>query len=153
MAFNQFNVTATFYNFTATITTPLELSLLGTDTHIAVVSESTATISVINQRQPVTIITGPSSGGGGFDQSLNTDDNVNFASVTTPEIFGFAGQPVSFPTGIIAANVGTIFTGGLDFGQIFGTYTNVLSLLFAALPLDFGSIVVQPQYSVDLGTI
>ena len=149
MAFSTFTVTEVTYNFTATVTTPLELALVGTATTL-VVTNSTATISVINNRQPVTI---SGSGGDSFDQSLNTGDNVSFNSVTTPAIFGFAGQPVSFPTGISAANFGTVFSGSLDFGSIFGTYTNVLSLLFAAIPIDMGTIISQPQYSIDLGTI
>ena len=154
MAFNSFEVTEVTYNFTATLTRPLELTLTGTDTHLTIVSPTTATISVINTQRPVTISTpGGGGGGGSYDQPLNTSDNVSFNSVTTPAIYGFAGQPVNFPTGINANNVGTVFSGGLDFGSIFGTYTNVLSLLIAALPLDFGTIVVQPQYSVDLGQI
>lgn len=155
MAFNSFNVTEFVYNFTATVTTPLELALTGTDTHLTVVTPTTATISVVNTRQPITISGLPAGGGGGagFDQNLNTTDSVNFATVTTPYIYGTAGQPVTFPTGISAANAGTIFTGGLDFGGLFGTYTNVLSLLFAALPIDMGTIVYQPQYSMDMGTL
>jgi hypothetical protein len=99
----------------------------------------------------VTITTG--GAGGAFNQNLNTFDNVSFATLTTPAIYGLAGQPVSFPTGISAENFGTVFAGILDFGTIFGTYTNILSLLFAAIPIDFGTIVLQPQFSVDLGTI
>lgn len=155
MAFNSFEVTEVTYNFTATVSTPLELTLTGTDTHLTVVSPNTATISVINTRQPVTITgSGGSGGGSSYNQELNTTDNVSFNSVTTPAIYGFAGQPVSFPTGIIAANSGVVFSGGLDFGTIFGTTaTNLLSLLFAAIPIDMGTIVSQPQYSLDLGTI
>jgi hypothetical protein len=153
MAFNSFEVTEITYNFTATVSTPLELTLTGTDTHLTVVSPTTATISVINTRQPVTI-SGIGGGGGSYNQELNTTDNVSFASVTTPAIYGFAGGPVSFPTGISAANFGTVFSGSLDFGSIFGTtVTNVLSLLFAVLPVDMGTIVSQPQFSLDLGTI
>jgi hypothetical protein len=154
MAFNSFEVTEVTYNFTATVSTPLELTLTGTDTHLTVVSPTTATISVINTRQPVTI-SGIGGGGGGasYNQELNTTDNVSFASLTTPAIYGFAGGPVSFPTGIQAANFGTVFSGALDFGSIFGTYTNILSLLFAAIPIDMGTIVFQPQYQLDMGTI
>jgi hypothetical protein len=150
MSYNNFTITEVTYNFTATVSKPLELALVGTDTKV-IVTNSTATISVINNRQPVTI-----SGIGGatsFDQSLNTSDNVSFASVTTPLIYGPAGGPVSFPNGISAANFGTVFSGTLDFGSIFGTYTNILSLLFAAIPIDMGTIVLQPQYSLDMGEI
>jgi hypothetical protein len=149
MAFSTFTVTEITYNFTATVTTPLELALVGTETTL-VVTNSTATISVINNTQPVTI---SGSGGDSFNQSLNTGDNVSFNSVTTPAIYGFAGQPVSFPTGISVENFGTIFSGTLDFGSIFGASTNILSLLFAAIPIDMGTIVSQPQYSIDMGTI
>jgi hypothetical protein len=149
MAFSTFTVTEVTYNFTATVTTPLELALVGTETTL-VVTNSTATISVVNNTQPVTI---GGYGGDTFNQSLNTSDNVSFASLTTPAIYGFAGQPVQFPTGISVENFGTVFSGTLDFGSIFGTYTNILSLLFAAIPIDMGTIVSQPQYSLDLGTI
>ena len=154
MAFNSFEVTEVTYNFTATLTRPLELTLTGTDTHLTIVSPTTATISVINTQRPVTISTpGGGGGGGSYDQPLNTSDNVSFNSVTTPAIYGFAGQPVSFPTGISVENFGTIFSGTLDFGSIFGASTNILSLLFAAIPIDMGTIVSQPQYSIDMGTI
>lgn len=144
----SFTVTEVTYNFTATVTTPLELALVGTDTRINVISNS-ATISVNNLRQPITI----SGYGAGYNQSLNTFDNVSFASLTVPSIYGAAGQPVSFPSGISVANFGTVFSGTLDFGSIFGTYTNIISLLFAALPIDMGTIISQPQYSLDLGPI
>jgi hypothetical protein len=150
MAGPSFTVTQVTYNFTATVTTPFTVALESTSTRV-LVNQSTATNSVINNNQPVTIATVGS--GNSFNQNLNTTDNVSFASVTTPAIYGLAGQPVSFPTGINAANVGTVFSGSLDFGTIFGTYTNILSLLFAAIPIDFGTIVLQPQYSVDLGSI
>jgi hypothetical protein len=150
MAFSSFTVTEVTYNFTATVTTPLELALVGTDTTVVVTDNSTA-ISVINTQQPVTIE--GYGGGNNYNQSLNTTDNVSFASVTTPAIYGFAGLPVSFPTGISVENFGTTFSGTLDFGSIFGASTNILSLLFAAIPIDMGTIVSQPQYSVDMGTI
>jgi hypothetical protein len=151
MAGPSFTVTQITYNFTATVTAPFTVALDTTTTNV-LVNQTTATISVINNIQPVTITTG-GAGSSSFNQNLNTVDNVSFASVTTPAIYGYAGQPVSFPTGIIAENVGTLFTGGLDFGTIFGTYTNILSLLFAAIPIDMGTIVFQPQYSIDMGTI
>jgi hypothetical protein len=144
----SFTVTQVVNSFTATVSTPLALALTNVPNSVAVIANS-ATVSVSNAIQPVTVSGGtPSS-----NQTTNTFDNVSFASVTTPEIYGLAGQPVSFPTGINAVNVGTVFSGSLDFGSIFGTYTNILSLLFAAIPLDFGTIAFQPQFSVDLGTI
>ena len=153
MAYNSFTVTEVTYNFTATVTTPLELTLENTEDRVTVVRSTTATVSVINTRQPVSISTPGGGGGSNFNQSLNTTDNVSFASVTTPIIFGLAGQPVSFPSGINVANFGTVFSGSLDFGSIFGTYTNIISLLFAAMPIDMGTIVLQPQYSINLGEI
>lgn len=149
MAFSTFTVTEVTYNFTATVNTPLELALVGTETNI-IVTNSTATVSVINSRQPVTV---NGVGSNTFNQSLNTTDNVQFDTLTVSEIYGSGGSPVSFPTGISAANFGTVFSGTLDFGLLFGTYTNIISLLFAALPVDMGTILLQPQYSVDLGTI
>jgi hypothetical protein len=145
----SFTVTQVVNSFTATVSTPLALALTNVPNSVAVIANS-ATVSVSNAIQPVTVSgqTGVTS-----NQTVNTFDNVSFASVTTPIIYGAAGQPVSFPTGINAVNVGTVFTGSLDFGQIFGTYTNILSLLFAAIPLDFGTIAFQPQFSVDLGSI
>jgi hypothetical protein len=144
----NFTVTQVVNSFTATVSTPLALALTNVPNSVAVTATS-ATVRVSNAIQPVTVSGATQT----FNQSLNTGDNVSFASVTTPEIYGAAGQPVSFPTGINAVNVGTVFTGSLDFGQIFGTYTNILSLLFAAIPLDFGTIVLQPQFSVDMGSI
>lgn len=149
MAFSTFTVTEVTYNFTATVTTPLELTLVDTDTTVFV-TDQTANVTVTNLRQPVTV---SGFAGATYNQSLNTSDNVSFASLTTPAIYGFAGQPVQFPTGISVENFGTVFSGTLDFGSIFGTYTNILSLLFAAIPIDMGTIVSQPQYSLDLGTI
>lgn len=149
MAFSTFTVTEVTYNFTATVTTPLELALVGNDATVYV-TDQTSNITVTNLRQPVTVA---GFSGATYNQSLNTSDNVSFASLTTPAIYGFAGQPVQFPTGISVENFGTVFSGSLDFGSIFGDYTNILSLLFAAIPIDMGTIVSQPQYSVDLGTI
>ena len=144
----SFTVTQVVNNFTATISIPLALALTNVPNSMAV-TNTTATVTVNNTIQPVTV----SGGSATANQTVNTFDNVTFASVTTPLIYGPAGQPVEFPTGINATNVGTVFSGSLDFGSIFGTYTNILSLLFAAIPLDFGTILFQPQYSVDLGTI
>jgi hypothetical protein len=149
VAFSTFTVTEVTYNFTATVTTPLELALVGNDTTV-VVTDQTSNIVVNNLRQPITV---SGFAGATYNQGLNTGDNVSFASVTTPAIYGFAGQPVQFPTGISVDNFGTVFSGSLDFGAIFGTYTNILSLLFAAIPIDMGTIVSQPQYQLDMGTI
>ena len=143
----SFTVTQIVYNLTATLTTPLELTLVDNDTAVTVVTNQTATVIVNNTLQPVSV----SGYGNIYNQSLNTFDNVSFASITTPEIYGFAGGPVSFPTGISVENFGTTFTGVLDFGSIFGTYTNIISLLFAAIPIDMGTFISQPQYQIDMG--
>lgn len=90
----SFTVTQAVYDFTATISTPVTLSLINTQTQVSVTA-TTATIQVINQIQPVTV-----SGAQQFNQDLNTYNNVSFATVTVPTIFGFAQQPVYFPTGI-----------------------------------------------------
>lgn len=96
MAFSTFTITQVVYDFTATVTTPLTLTLENTQTQV-LITATTATIQVINQIQPVTV-----SGAEQFNQSLNTFDNVSFASLTTPYIYGFAQQPVYFPTGIVS---------------------------------------------------
>lgn len=102
MAFVSFTVTQITYNFTATVTTPVQLNLGTTGTNL-LVTATTATILVNNTIQPVTV-----SGVQQFNQELNTFDNVSFASVTTPVIYGFAGAPVNFPTGITAGYFNSI---------------------------------------------
>jgi hypothetical protein len=154
MAFNTFDVTEVTYNFTATVTTPIELTLTGTDTHLTVVSATTASISVINTRAPISISDGSVGGGSSYNQTLNTTDSVLFNSLTTPSIYGYAGAPVSFPTGINATNFGTVFSGALDFGSFQeSAATNLLSLFFLSLPINMGTIFIQPAFSVDMGPI
>ena len=104
MSFFSFTVTQVTYDFTATVSTPLTLTLGTTGTNV-VVTATTATVQVINQIQPVTV-----SGAEQYNQSLNTFDNVSFASLTTPYIYGFAQQPVYFPTGIVSG-----YFNSLDF--------------------------------------
>lgn len=93
----SFTITQVVYDFTATVTTPLNLVLNNTETSV-VISPNTSTITVINQPQPVTVQTGFVQ----FNQSLNTFDNVSFATLTTPYIYGVAGSAVYFPTGIVS---------------------------------------------------
>lgn len=144
-----FTVTEVTYNFTATVSRPLELALVGTDTSV-IVSSSSSTISVNNTRQPVSVIV---QGSTGWNQSLNTTDNVTFNSVTAGSIYGAAGQPVQFPSGISVANFGTTFSGALDFSGIYATYTNILALLLAAAPIDMGTITLQTQFNLNFGPI
>jgi hypothetical protein len=110
----SFTVTQVTYNFTASITRPLELTLVGEDPPVTNVTDQTAVVTVNNTLQPVSI----SGSGNAFNQSLNTGDNVGFQSVTTPSIYGTAGQPVVFPNGFSAPNLGTVFINSIDFGQI-----------------------------------
>lgn len=105
MSYYGFTVTQVVYDFTATVTTPLTLALQTTQTSVTI-TDNTTTVTVINQVQPVTV-----SGAQQFNQDLNTFDNVSFASVTTPYVYGFAQQPVYFPTGIAAG-----FYNSIDFG-------------------------------------
>lgn len=91
-----FTVTQVTYDFTATVTTPLSLALFNTQTSV-LITATTATVQVTNQIQPVTI-----GGYATYNQSLNTFDNVSFASVTAGYFYGPAGSPVYFPTGIIS---------------------------------------------------
>lgn len=143
-----FTVTQVTYNFTATVGTPIALRLAETPDTVNVTNQI-STITVINTVQPVTISgIGGSGGGAPYNQSLNTTDNVSFASVTTPTIYGQAQQPVFFPTGISLANQGTNFQGGIDLGLISGTYTNQLSLIFALLNIDFGTVTQPSLYSI-----
>lgn len=150
MAFNNFTVTEVTYNFTATVTVPLELTLQNTATSVRV-TNSTTNIVVNNNQQPITI-----SGVGGsavYNQSLNTTDNVAFNSVTTDAVYGTAGAPVEFPNGISVQNFGVTFAGSLDFSGIYATYTNILSLLLAAAPIDMGTITIQTGFNLDFGAI
>ncbi len=116
MASPSFTITQVTYNFTATISRPLELTLNGTTSSVTVVSQQTATIYVNNTIQPVSV--SGIGGGGAYNQSLNTGDNVSFASLTTPSIYGSFGDPVVFPNGFSAPNAGTVFINSIDFGLI-----------------------------------
>ena len=109
-----FTVTQVTYNFTATLTAPFTLALTNTPDSIAV-SNTTATVSVVNSIQPITV---SGFGTSNYNQSLNTSDNVNFASLGTANIYGAGGQPVTFPNGINVPNAGTAFINTLDFGTI-----------------------------------
>lgn len=152
MAFT-FTVTQAVSNFTATISNPINLTLASSPDTVNVVKQIT-TVTVINTVQPVTI-QGYGGGGGGsiYNQSLNTTDNVSFASVTTPAIYGVAQQPVSFPTGISVSNPGNTFQGGIDLGQLYGTFTNQVSLILAILPLDFGTALIPGTISINFGPV
>ena len=99
----SFTITQVVYDFTATVTTPLNLVLNNTETSV-VISPNTSTITVINQPQPVTVQTGFQQ----FNQSLNTFDNVSFATVTAGYFYGTAGQPVYFPSGIISGQFNSL---------------------------------------------
>ena len=109
-----FTVTQVTYNFTATITSPFTLALTNTPDSIAV-SNTTATVSVVNNIQPISV---SGFGTSNYNQSLNTFDNVSFASVGTANIFGANSQPVTFPNGINVPNAGTVFINTIDFGPI-----------------------------------
>lgn len=151
MAVYNFTATQIVYNFTATVDNPAQLTLTDDPTTVNV-TNVVSTVTVINSIQPVTVSDG--SGGASFNQSLNTTDNVAFASVTTPVIYGLAQQPVSFPTGIDAANYGTVFGTALDLGTLgLTTITNQLSLIFAFLPIDFGSVSQPSGVQLNFGTI
>ncbi len=149
MPFNNFTVTEVTYSFTATLTVPLELTLQNTSTSVRV-TNSTTNIVVNNNQQPITI---SGFGGSVYDQSLNTTDNVSFNSVTTDAVYGTAGAPVEFPNGISVQNFGVTFAGSLDFGGIFATYTNILSLLLAAAPIDMGTITIETGFNLDFGAL
>lgn len=146
-----FTVTQQTQNFTATISFPINLTLEENPDTVAVINSST-TITVINNVQPVTI-SGVGGGNAQFNQSLNTTDNVSFASVTTPAIYGVAQQPVSFPTGISVANLGNTFVGGIDLGSLNVPYTNQVSLLLALIPIDLGRALQDAGLALDFGSV
>lgn len=151
MSFN-FTVTQVTRNFTATLTNPINLTLASQPDAVNVVKQIT-TVTVVNTVQPVTIQGAGGGGGSIYNQSLNTTDNVSFASVTTPAIYGVAQQPVSFPTGISVTNPGNTFQGGIDLGQLYGTFTNQVSLILALLPLNFGTALVPGTITINFGPI
>lgn len=115
MANFSFTVTQTVSNFTATLTTPLNLALTNVPNTVRVSGLSNQ-VTVNNVIQPVTI---QGSFGAVYNQSLNTGDNVSFATMRTTAIFGTGNQPVEFPNGIDVANFGLLVTAtGVDFGPI-----------------------------------
>ena len=144
-----FTVTQVVYNFTATVNTTTNLTLVDTPYTVNVVNSATS-ISVINNVQPVTISLGGGSGGGGssYNQSLNTTDNVAFATLTVPTIYGSAQEPVYFPNGISTVNYGTFFSTTLDLGGVYNTFTNQFSLITALLPLDMGTLIRPSTFSL-----
>lgn len=148
MSTYNFTVTEIVYGFTATIATPVELTLTETPDQISVINALT-TVTTTSTVQQI-IVTGAGSGQS-FNQSLNTTDDVTFASVTTHAVYGMS--PVTFPTGIDITNTGITFIGDIDLAGVYQQFTNQLGLLFALLPLDFGSINNQSTFSVDIGHI
>jgi len=98
----SFTVTQVTYDFTATLSIPLALALETTATTVDI-TQTTSSVQVINQIQPVTV-----SGTQQFNQSLNTFDNVSFATVTAGYFYGTAGQPVYFPSGIISGQFNSL---------------------------------------------
>jgi hypothetical protein len=135
----SFTVTQVTYNFTATVSNPATLTLADYPENVSVVN-NVSTITVINNIQPVTI-SGIGGEGGNFNQSLNTTDNVAFASVTTPNIYGVAQTPVFFPTGIeIAQSAGTGTSIGVKFADTTIQVTAWRPDQLADTIIDFGSI-------------
>jgi hypothetical protein len=150
VSFN-FTVTQVTQNFTATLTNPINLTFTEDPDTVNVVNQIT-TVTVVNNIQPVTV-SGVGGGNASYNQSLNTTDNVAFASVTTPVIYGPAQAPVLFPNGISVANVGNTFNGSIDLGQLYGTFTNQISLILALLPLDFGTALIPGTISINFGPV
>lgn len=143
-----FTVTQVTYNFTATVNTTTNLTLVDTPYTVSVVNSATS-ISVVNNVQPVTISLGGGGGdGSSYNQSLNTTDNVSFATLTVPTIYGLAQEPVYFPNGISTVNYGTFFTTTLNLGGIYNTFTNQFSLITALLPLDLGTLIRPSTFSL-----
>jgi hypothetical protein len=135
----SFTVTQVTYNFTATIANPAAVTLAQYPDDVTITTQLT-TVTVINTTQPVTV-SGIGGGGGNFNQSLNTTDNVGFASVATPEIYGINQQPVYFPTGLtISPSAGTTSSIGVLFSDNTIQVTAWRPDQLADIIIDFGSI-------------
>jgi len=150
MSVYNFTATQQTYNFTATVTNPANLTLAMTPDQVTI-TDVVTTITVINNVSPVSVSSGI---GQFFNQNLNTTDNVQFATLTVPTIYGVAQQPVLFPTGLSAANFGTTYGSSLDLGTLGGvTLTNQIALIFAFLPIDFGTIGNPSLFAVNFGSV
>lgn len=148
MSSYTFTVTQTVQGFTATIAQAAELTLTDLPDTVNV----TATNIIVTATSTVNQITVLGAGQGqSFNQSLNTTDDVEFNSVTTNNIYGT--EPITFGAGISLANTGTAFVGSIDQGTIYQQYTNQLSLLFALVIFDLGTILLGSPISVDMGAI
>lgn len=148
----SFTATQEVYNFTATVSNPATLTLAEYPENVDVVNVVN-TVTVTNVYQPIFVDTGNGGGGVAYNQSLNTGDEVEFQAVTTPTLNGGGTTPIYFETGISLQNFGTTFIGSVDFGNLNNTYiTNQLGLLFAFLPLDFGTASNPVQVSIDFNT-
>jgi hypothetical protein len=135
MSSYSFTVTEVVYNFTATVANPAEVVLAEYPDDVTITTQLT-TITVVNSVQPITI-----TGLGGYNQDLNTFNNVAFATVTTPEIYGSAQNPVYFPTGLqIAQSAGTGTSIGVKFADNTIQVTAWQPDQLAAVVIDFGSI-------------
>jgi hypothetical protein len=135
MSSYSFTVTEVVYNFTATVANPAEVVLAEYPDDVKITTQLT-TITVVNSVQPITI-----TGLGGYNQDLNTFNNVAFATVTTPEIYGSAQNPVYFPTGLqIAQSAGTGTSIGVKFADNTIQVTAWQPDQLAAVVIDFGSI-------------
>ena len=131
----SFTVTQVVYNFTATVANPAEVTLADYPDDVLVTTQLT-TITVVNSVQPITV-----TGLGGYNQDLNTYNNVAFATVTTPEIYGVAQTPVYFPTGLqISQSSGTGTSIGVAFADNSIQVTAWRPNELADIIVDFGSI-------------
>lgn len=149
------NVTQVTYNFTATVSAPVNLTLAETPDQVKVTNAVT-TITVINNISPVTVGgTGSGTGGVVYNQNLNTTDNVRFASVTTPLIYGVSQQPVNFPNGFTTdvVNNPAIFSQSIDVGGVFTQFNNQLQMIYALLPINFGTVNDPALFGIDNGPI
>ena len=133
----SFTVTQVVYNFTATVANPATLTLADYPDDVNVTTQVN-TVTVINSIQPVTIMGFES--GAGYNQSLNTTDNVAFASVATQVIYGVAQTPVYFPTGLLIAPTGTSTSIGVVFSDSTIQVTAWQPDQLAAIVIDFGPI-------------
>jgi len=98
VAYNTFTITQVTYDFTATVRSSITTALQTTSTAVTVTATDYS-VAVTNAIAPVTV---SNAGFGGYNQSLNTTDNVTFNSITTRYVYGYAQLPVEFPNGLIA---------------------------------------------------
>jgi hypothetical protein len=149
------NVTQSTYNFTATVSYPVNLTLSETPDQVRV-TQAASTVTVVNNISPITVSGFGGAGSGvAYNQNLNTTDNVRFATVTTEKIYGPSQQPVNFPNGFTTnvVNNSAIFSQSIDVGGVYTQFNNQLQMIYALLPINFGTVNDPALFGIDMGPI